>query len=62
MKVKQELNVEFKEAQFLCKCGTVNKQVIIVFNGYGFEDVYCKNCGKRYKIEVDENFTYAKSI
>lgn len=62
MKTKQELNVEFKEVNYLCGCGTINKEVAIVLNGYGFADSHCKNCGKRYKIEVDENFIYAKSV
>lgn len=62
MKVKQEFNVEFKEITYLCGCGTLNKEIAIVFNGYGFADGHCKSCGKRYKLEVDENFIYAKSI
>ncbi|MCX7759709.1 MAG: hypothetical protein N2Z81_00825 [Hydrogenothermaceae bacterium] len=62
MKVKEIVEVEFKEAEYLCKCGTVNKVISLVINGYGFNDSYCKNCGKRYKIEIDENFVYIKSI
>lgn len=62
MKVKQDFEVEFKEVSYVCGCGAFNKEVVIVFNGYGFADSHCKTCGRRYKIEVDEKITYAKSI
>lgn len=62
MKTKQELEVEFKQAKFVCGCGYQNEVVVLMVNGYGFTDAVCESCKKRYKVEVDDNFTYAKSI
>ncbi|MEZ0323023.1 MAG: hypothetical protein ABWJ98_01760 [Hydrogenothermaceae bacterium] len=62
MKLKEKLEVEFKEVSYICRCGSINKIVVLVINGYGFEDSYCENCRKRNKVEVDENFIYTKSI
>ncbi len=46
MKTSEKLEVDFKEVSFLCKCGEENKKVILVINGYGFDNVKCKNCGR----------------
>lgn len=62
MKVKEDLKVEFKEVTYLCKCGQINRDVALVFNGYGFGDSHCKKCGKRFKIETYENFVDIRSF
>jgi hypothetical protein len=55
MKTLERLEAEFKEVIFLCKCGEENRKVILVINGYGFDDVKCENCGRRVMVEYDDN-------
>ncbi len=50
----EKSEVEFKEVSFLCKCGERNKKVILVINGYGFDDVKCEKCGRRAMVEYDD--------
>jgi hypothetical protein len=61
MKTLERLEAEFKEVKFLCKCGELNRKVILVINGYGFDDVKCEKCGRRVMVEYDDNVISIKS-
>jgi hypothetical protein len=61
MRTLERLEAEFKEVSFLCRCGETNKKVILVINGYGFDDVKCKKCGRRAMVECDDNVVSVRS-
>jgi hypothetical protein len=61
MKTLEKLEAEFKEVKFLCKCGELNKKVILVIDGYGFDDVRCKKCGRRVMVEYDDSVASVRS-
>jgi hypothetical protein len=61
MKTLERLDAEFKEVKLVCKCGEPNKKVILVINGYGFDDVKCEKCGRRSIVEYDDNVASVRS-
>ncbi|MBX0312013.1 MAG: hypothetical protein JHC31_09585 [Sulfurihydrogenibium sp.] len=61
MKVLETFEVDFKEVSFLCKCGEENNAVILVINGYGFDDVRCEKCGRRVMVEYNDDLVSVKS-
>ena len=61
MEIWEELEVEFKEVKLTCKCGEVSKKVILIINGYGFDDIKCQKCGRRSIVEYDDNAVCVRS-
>lgn len=61
MKTLKDLNLEFKEVYYICRCGQENKTVILVADSYGFGDDSCKKCGKRNILELDNGLLMVKS-
>lgn len=56
--ILQEIERVKKERQkeiiaFVCECGELVSEEVIALDYYGISITKCRNCGKRYKIEVD---------
>jgi Zn finger protein HypA/HybF involved in hydrogenase expression len=62
MKILEDLKVQFKEIEFVCRCGKTQKVIILVGDDYGFETTTCENCKKRNFIEYDNSFVKVKSL
>lgn len=62
MKTLQDLDIQFKEVEFVCKCGKTQKEVILLEDYYGFHTSTCKNCGRRNIVEYDNGFIIVKSF
>ncbi len=62
MKTFQNLDIYFKEIEFICKCGETQKEDILLEGNYGFHSTTCKNCGKKIIIEYDDGFINVKSF
>ncbi|WP_028951090.1 hypothetical protein [Sulfurihydrogenibium subterraneum] len=62
MKILEDLKIQFKEVEFVCKCGKLQKTVILVGNDYGFETAVCENCKRRNFIEFDNGLVKVKSL
>ncbi|MGB9763649.1 MAG: hypothetical protein ACPLW7_06680 [Minisyncoccia bacterium] len=58
----EDLDLQFKEVEFVCKCGEKKKEVILVVGDYGFQSSYCENCGRRNLIEYGDGTLTVKSI
>ncbi len=62
MKTLEDLNIQFKEVEFICKCGKIQKEIVLVEGDYGFQTSNCENCGKRNLVEYDNGFVRVKSL
>ena len=60
IKTLRECEIEFKEVKYICKCGRIQKAVILVCNNYGFDTKTCENCKKRNFIEFDNGLVKIK--
>lgn len=52
----------FKDIVFLCRCGEIVKETLLIWEDYGFSITKCKACGERYKIENDGKTTTVRHL
>ncbi len=62
MKIIEDLNLQFKEVEFICKCGERKKEVMLIEGDYGFQSSHCKNCGRRNFVEYESGLLTVKSV
>jgi hypothetical protein len=55
-------DLQFKEVEFVCKCGERKKEVILIEGNYGFQSSYCENCGRRNFVEYENGLLTVKSV
>ncbi|HEV09169.1 MAG TPA: hypothetical protein ENO34_02070 [Sulfurihydrogenibium azorense] len=62
MKIIEDLNLQFKEVEFICKCGERKKEVMLIEGDYGFQSSHCESCGRRNFVEYESGFLTVKSV